>query len=191
MEINKPVSTIIILNIDLILIFLYSMPKYQESRALQAKLDEKMAEYNGKTVYYEEILKTLKEIESNQEAIGKIESALPSTFSFASVVYFLQKKAGENGLVSKSITFSQGVASFSNKAAAAPLKKEVKNITFTMSVMGSYEGLKKFLAALENSSRLFEVNTISFAAGQAQGQSLAKNAVKTYDFRLEIATHTY
>ncbi len=197
MEINKPIATIIILIITLILIFLFVWPKYQESSDFQKKLIEKQAEYNGKLVYFKKISEIISEIENKKDSLQKINNALPDNTSFAPLVYFLQKKGSETGLILKSIVFSQVSPTIYNQQVAATLPdsgsaKEIKNIAFTVDVLGNYQGLKNFLAELENSARIFEVGTISFASqGAAAGFAQKKNQVEIYDFKLSLKTHTY
>ena len=192
MEINKPISIIIILVISLILIFLFVLPKYQEFRNLQVKLNEKVAEYNSKSAYFDKLAQVLEDMENRKDAMQKINSALPYNFAFSPLVYFLQNKGAENGLIPKSIVFSQGTSSSLADALTANSDRSIKNITFSLNLTGSYESLKNFLVSLEKSSRLFEINTVSFASLQPlQTGSKSKNQSQSYDFKLEVLTHTY
>jgi len=187
MEINKPVSGVIIIIITLIIVFLFALPQYEESKELQAKVAEKNAEYNGKSIYYQKISDLMLELENKQVALKKVESALPIDFSIASVAYFLQKKASESGLIIKSFNFSDTVSPNS-----AEQNKAIKDISFNIDLAGNYQGLKNFLYSLEKSSRIFEINTISFAslAPPQTGQPV-KNPLPVYNFKLEIKTHSY
>ncbi len=118
MEVNKPIATVIMLVITLIIVFLFAWPKYQESSDLQKKAIEKQAEYNGKAMYFQKISQTLSQIESKKDSLGKINSALPDSVLLAPLVYFLQKTGSETGLILKSIAFSQvSVSSYSQQVA--------------------------------------------------------------------------
>src|SRR5437660_174941 len=128
MEINRPITTILILVISLILIFLFATPKYQKSSSLQDMLAQKEAEYNANTAYYAKISELIKSIESRKDTLEKINSALPSDVSLAPLVYFFQKKATEAGLTTKSVMFSQ--------ISAATAKEDIRDITFTVTVSG-------------------------------------------------------
>ena len=196
MEINKPIATVIILVITLIVIFLFAWPKYQEYNDLQKQFIDKQAEYNGKSVYFQKISQILSDIQVNKSSLEKINDALPDNIEFAPLVYFLQKKGSESGLLVKSVVFSQVSSSaYAQTQAALPESasaKQVKNIPFTINVLGNYQGLKNFLYALESSSRIFEVDTISFASqGAIAGLAQKKNQVQIYDFKLSLKTHTY
>ena len=192
MEINKPVATIILLIIALILIFLFIIPKYQESGDLQANLAQKQAEYDGQSDYYMKIFELLKSIRDRKDALGKINSALPSDISFASLIYFLQEKGVENGLAVKSIIFSQNSPETYRQVLPAESDKRVKNIMFNINLSGSYQSLKNFLSSLEKSVRLFQIDAISFISTQSlQGTKKSQNQLQIHDFNLEVKTYTY
>jgi len=202
MEINKPIVSIIILTVNLILIFLFVIPKYKESIELQKSVAQKQAEYNVKGDYYIKLLSTVKSIDERQDLLQKIDSALPSNFSLAPIVYFIQKKSIESQLTIKSITFSGGhdtlPINFNEQVGNSSGKNGgtgIKSIILTVNLSGSYQGLKLFLYSLERSARLFQVENISFvpvgiSSPQGSGTSVLDQA-RTYDFKLEIKTFTY
>lgn len=195
MAINKSVATIIILIINLILIFLFVIPKYQESNDLQISLIKKQAEYDSQSEYYIKLLNTIKTVEDRQDILEKINSGLPSDIALAPVVYFLQKKSAESQLIIKSLTFSGSDAQIPKLSGskAQTTSQTIKNIIFTADISGSYQGLKSFIYSLEKSARLFQVNNISFTPSESlfdQNYS-ALDQIKSYDFKLEIKTYTY
>lgn len=167
----------------MILVFLFVVPKYKKSNELQNTLAKKQAEYDGKSVYYAKISELIKNIESKNDALEKINSALPSNFSLSSLVYFLQKKAAEAGLVTKLIVFS--------KIPAKASDKKIGTINFTVNLFGNYQNLKDFIGALDKSSRLFNVNSINFTSANAQNLNQPTNKLQTYNFNLEIETYNY
>jgi len=184
MEVNKPVSIVIILIITSALLYLFVLPKYKELKDLHIELVKKQLQYEGRTNYYSKLSGTLHNIEQNQDALDKIESALPSDVNLASTVYFLQGKARESKLAVESITFSQA-GLFREEESSI---QEVLNVIFKVELSGSYQGLKSFLSSLERSARLFEVNSISFSPSSA---NLAQRASQLYNFTMEIQAHTY
>ena len=189
---NKPVSTIIVIIIITILIFLFVIPKYQESRDLQTKLYEKQATYNGESAYYAKLSELVKDIESRKDVLEKIDSALPPDTSFAPLLYFLQKKGDESGLVVKSVTFSQALQGPYGQVLQESSDKKIKNVMFTLNLSGNYQGLKKFLASLEKSARLFQVDDISFLSQEPlRGTTQLQSKLQVYDFKLDVKTQTY
>lgn len=192
MDINRPVATVILLIINAMLVFLFTWPEYNRASALELKLREKQAAYNGQSIYYANISKTLSDIESRSEILTKVESALPNEFVLAPLLYFFQKKGTENGLAVKNIVFSRLDAVPSRAALAQTAKeKEVEDTTLTLDVFGNYQGLKNFLSSVERSARIFEVRNISFNAADLAPGIVAQGQVKTYNFKLEIVTHSY
>ncbi len=176
---NKPVSILLIFIITLMVAFLFAAPKYQESVDLQHTLMQKQAEYDGKSAYYASVSKLIKNVQTRADALDKVNDALPSQFSFAPLIYFFQQKGAESGLATQSMAFS--------KIYQIP-GQNMKNADVTLSLQGSYPGLKKFLLALDASARLFETHRISFASPL---QNAAKNQSPMYQFELEVGVHTY
>jgi|SRR3989344_923190 len=204
MEINKPIVALISLVIALIVLFLFVAPKFRESSDLQAKLLTKQSEYSGKSMYYEKLSDIFLDIDKRKDVLQKVDDALPSNVSFSSLTYFLQKTASESGLIIKSITFLEIPASGYSQSSPTSqdqslssnsINNQVKDITFTIEISGNYQGLKNFLSSLEKSSRLFEMDTISFSTASAeqstQGQPKLENQSQTYGFNLTVKTHSY
>ena len=188
MEINKPVATVITIMIALIVLVLFVLPQYQDASLAQAMVNEKAAEYRGKSAYYATVAQLLEKIEVRREVLGKINSALPADFSVAPIVYFLDQKAVENGSTIKSVVFLQVPAVSSDQPMPLAPSKEVKNVVFTVDLTGSYDGLKNFLNALEKSARLFEVETISFTTVKPLQ---VPGGATSYDFKLQLKTNSY
>lgn len=187
MKINKPTSTITFLMTSLILMIIFLVPTYQKSNLLEEDLIQKQAEYDGQPTYYSGLIKTVSNVESKQDSLGKINSALPPNYSIAPIIYFLHSIAAENSLDIKSIIFSGPFIKNYGQAQGS----NVKDVNFTIDLSGSYQGIKKFLVSVDKSSRLFEVNTISFALLKPQDSSGSLEELKTHNFKLEIKTHTY
>lgn len=192
MEINRPVATVVLLIINAVLIFLFVWPEYNRASALELRLREKQAAYNGQSIYYANIAKTLLEIDGRSDVLSKVESALPDEFALAPLLYFFQKKGTENGLVVKTVVFSRLDPASGNRATTLlPKEREVKNIVLTLDVFGNYQGLKNFLASIERSARILEVKSISFNTADVAFGNVAQGQAKTYNFKLEIVTHSY
>jgi len=186
MEVNKPALIIIILAISLTTFFLFALPKYQDSKRLELDLAQKQSQYEGLVNYYLGLSDILNKIQQQKDVLDKINSALPTNFTLSPVVEFLQQKAEEANLTIKAVTFSQQQALGS--LASSGSNMNVKDVNLKIDLSGSYQGIKEFLASLENSARIFEVDSISFTSDQAV---LPKNSSQSYDFLMNIKTHTY
>jgi Tfp pilus assembly protein PilO len=196
MEINKPITTVILLVIAGILLFLFVVPKYYEFQDSKVTLAKKQAEFNGESAYYGKIAEIDQSLNDRKEMLDKIDSSLPVNPALAPLLYFFQKKGNETGLIVKSITFSNAAAPTPStplaQAAGANAKKEVKDVVFMVNLAGNYQGLKNFLAGVEKSARLFEVESIALNPLQsAQTLTQSNSKLQTYDVKLQIKTHTY
>jgi Tfp pilus assembly protein PilO len=188
MEINRLIVILVMFATTVAGVFLFVLPKYEELKKIDYELLQKQGEYNSESVYYAKIAQVAADIEARKDALAKVDSALPSNFYFAPLVSFFQKKGDENGVVVKAVLF----------APVPPVTedKEVRNVHFSVNVVGNYQGFKNFLAALDSSARLFQINTISFASTDVSGGSQDTKQPKiqdqkTYSFQLEMETNTY
>jgi len=137
--------------------------------------------------------------------VEKIDSAIPSSVSYGPLVYFFQKKAAESGLVVQSLSLTK--SSFINADS------NLKEINFSINLLGQYSALKNFLASVEKSARLFEIIGINFRNSQSPGtlgsSSLLSSSsssvgvkrtgqpppaikiIQTYPFQLLVKTYSY
>lgn len=169
-------------------VLFFVVPAYQKSVRLEKNIAQKEKEYASKIAYYDKITALIQEIDLRAGDLSKIDGALPTENSYAKLLYFLQVKAGEGGLVIKSINFQNSTSSYS---LPANKNQTVKNVIMTMNVSGSYQNLKKFLGLLDNSVRLFQVNSINFTPLDGKISSKDQNKITNRDISLEIQTYTY
>jgi Tfp pilus assembly protein PilO len=189
MEIHKPITIIIFLILTVILTFLFVVPKYQEYQELTMKILESHAQYSGESIYYARVSDVLLGLETRKEVLDKIQGSLPNSFSLGPVVDFIQQKGTENNVKITSVMFSQISPLSLDQVPYAKAVGEIKNSAFTASVTGSYQGLKNFLSAMDNSARLFEMDSVSFS--KIDSISTARNRVQEYVLKLEVKTHSY
>ena len=179
MQIDRPITIALILFIILLLVFFLVVPEYNTFGKLQIDLGEKKAEYQAKYDYYSSIDKIFYELQNRKDEIVKIDNALPENSDLGEIIYFLQETAKSNGLIVKDLFLSKSSLSTSQNNTKI---NSVKDITFSMSVLGDYISLQDFILSLEKSSRIFEVTNISFSS--ASGSSLQS-------FSLQIKTYSY
>lgn len=179
MQIDRPIAIALTLFIILLLVFFLVTPEYNMFRKLQTELGEKTAEFNAEYDYYAAITKTYYDLQSHQDDIKKIDDALPTLPQdpiLGKLVYFLQETAKENGIVVKDLFLSK-----SSSNNAQDKISSVKDMVFSIDMIGNYASLEKFIVSLERSSRLFEITNISFASTSGP----------PYNFSLQIKTHSY
>jgi len=176
MVFNKLLISILLLAVTIIMIIFLVFPEYKEFRSLQDQIALKQAEKNAKYAYYSEVNKVYDELIKRKEGVEKIDRAIPDQVTLAPIIYFIQRKSIENGLLVKDIFF--------NKIPQKVDKASMKDIVFSVNLVGSYSAIKNFLKSLEYSANLFGVNSISFAGQQSQNS-------QTYSFSMEIKTYSY
>ena len=184
MEINRPITIAITVFIIIIFVFFLAAPEYATFKDLREQLGEKKAEFNAKFDYYDAIAKAYNDLQSRPDDLKKIEDALPSGPDTGPLVYFFQQKALESGITLNTISLSRSAS-----APSAASANKLKDLTFSVNLIGSYSALENFIASLQKSARIFEVTGVSFNYG-APGQNLLTASSK-YSFSLEVKTYSY
>jgi len=210
MQIDRPITTALILFIILLLVFFLVVPEYKTFGKLQAELGEKKAEFNAQFGYYNAIADTYQQLQGRKDDIKKIDDALPQDPALGRVIYFLQQTAKGNGMMVKDLFLSKS----SSNSAKSNEGNSVKDIIFSINALGDYASLEKFIISLEKSSRIFEITNISFSSSTSSSASsptsvsasipaspsipAAPASLQTqfqtqqiYSFNLQIKTRTY
>jgi Tfp pilus assembly protein PilO len=188
MQIDRPIAIALILLVVILLVYFLVYPEYQKFNSLRLKLGQKIAEFNAQYEYYAAITATHDDIVRHANEIKKIDTALPTDPPLGKLIYFIQKKVMENGLILNSM--------FLSKTGGTRLSENlsVNDMVVSISIKGDYPALESFMRSLEDSDRLFEITTITFGAGSApsvsQGQTQFQ-AQQTFSFGMEVRTHSY
>ena len=175
MKIDRPITIAVMIFIIILLVFFLVMPEYNTFTSLQSQLEEKQAEYNAEYAYYNAIAATYADLHSSarQADIEKIDDALPTDPDLGKIMYFLQDAALGNGMIIKDLFLSK---TSQNTSQNTPGTK-IKDITFSMDVLGNYSSLEQFMIALEQSSRIFEISSISFGSLTPSASSSASTSL--------------
>lgn len=180
---SKPIILFIVfLGVVLIGIFLI-WPEYQKLTNLQVQVKEKKEELKAKEQYIAMLRNAVEEFKKYDAEIAKINSALPSDPDLPSLFEFLQKTSSQNGLILK------GLGGF--LTASDGQNPNMKETRLDFSVSGPYPSFKNFLASLEKSSRLIDVESINLLS--EGGETLAYKSPEgaTFSFGLNIKVHSY
>ncbi|MDD5145527.1 MAG: type 4a pilus biogenesis protein PilO [Candidatus Pacebacteria bacterium] len=130
-------------------------PKYVEFTFVSRQLKEKAAALKEKKAYFEKLAGFSYDLKKYPEQLKKIDSALPEGESLPSVLDFLQKNAAETGLY-----FTEIGKVLTTLPKENPSLKESR---FDISLSGPYSAFKNFLANVEKSSRLIEIEEIKYS----------------------------
>lgn len=176
MTFDRPILIGVMFLAILLLVFILVLPEYNTFKQLQVQLGEKRAEYVAQHDHYAAIDKVYDDLQARKDDIAKIDEALSSDPALGKTVYFLQEVAQKNGLIVKNLFLSKGSSNESNTGV-----KTSKEISFSIDLLGNYPSLGSFISSLEDSSRIFEITSISF--GSKEGPP--------YNFSLQIKTYSY
>jgi Tfp pilus assembly protein PilO len=157
------------------------LPKYTDFKNLKEEVAKKELSFQQKQKYYLNLQNISAELESYQDALEKIDSALPQEFSEASLLNFFQAEAAENGLVVKTLGAVATPSQREKKEKTPKTPSKIKEHYFTLTVKGSINSFKAFLKGLEKSSRLIEIENISLQVSERELPELVL-LVKVYSY---------
>lgn len=177
MQVDRPIVIALILFVILLLVFFLVVPEYNTFVNLRTELGEKISEYNAEFDYYTAITKMYYDLQARKDDLKKVDDALSPDPVSGRIIYFLQKIATDNGLILKNLFLSKS----SSGTSETNLTNSIKDIIFSVDLVGDYSALKNFILSLEKSSRIFEITNISFGS--------ASNP--PYNFSLQIKTYSY
>jgi Tfp pilus assembly protein PilO len=163
------------------------LPKFQELKDLNKRIEEKRNEIKYREEYFAKLTEVKNELEKYKEELSKIDSALPNDSFLPTLFSYLQKTIPQSGLVLKDL------GSFT----VSPSEKypDIKEITLNLGVSGPYSSFKNFLSTLEKSTRMIEIESISFSNSQEQQAAVATTTITTtkdiFNFNLAIKAYSY
>ena len=166
--------TTIFFSLSFFLLIFLVFPKYQTLNVLKKEILGKEDEFSSQKKYFETLQDTSEELKKYEASLSKIDAALPKTPSLPELLNFIQKASSQSGLSLKGIS----------PASTVPLEKgEIKETRINFLLVGNYPDFKNFLYILEKSSRLIDVENISF--------SLPKEKEGPFNFALTIKIYSY
>ena len=169
----------ILIGISIFLAVIFVWPKYQNFNNLKIEIFNKEQEIKYEEEYQKEVVRISQKLDERQAEIEKIDSALPADLSLPALLKFLQKITSENGLIL-------------TQAALIPAKpiegiSNTREIQGNLAVSGSYSSLKNFLTALENSSRIIDVDSINLSANPKK----TSESSDIFSFQIKIRAYSY
>ncbi len=178
---NKIYATLILFFISVSVFVYFVFPQIQNYNKLKGDIAAKKSKIEQKQLYVANLHKLTYKVNTRHEALEKVNTAMPFTVDYASIINFLGKKADENGLVLKSYNKEQAagkekrsevLSKEKNREETPEEKKEkeifkkVKKNYFSISLTGDINSFENFILSLEKSSRLFEIKNISIKKGE-------------------------
>jgi Tfp pilus assembly protein PilO len=181
MRISRPLVILLGLFLALLLAIGFTVPKYQNLKIAQSKVKEKGTELQAERKYFSEIAEAKEKLKKFEEELSKINSAIPAEPSLPSLGNFLQIAASQNGLVLKKIMPSL-TSSLKEEFIKKGFSSQIKETGVNLTVSGDYPSFKNFLSNLEKTSRMIEIESISFSGSEKEAP---------IDFNLRIKVYSY
>ena len=151
-------------------------PQYQKLQALKSDVELKKQDLQSQQAYFSQFNDISVRLQEYPDALSKISDALPKDPALASLVSFLQTNSSQTGLILKKIVLG-GTAALENK-------KSLKETQLVIQVSGSYQSFKDFIALIENSSRIIDVQNISI-------EIPSKTSKESPTYTLDLKTTSY
>ncbi len=170
----KPIIAAVCLSLALFLLLFMVWPKYQELQNVNQQIEQTKNQLQ-KSKEYMARLETLDDrLQEYDTAKKKVESALPSKPKLPCLLNFLQETSNDHGLLLNRIS------SISQSSSQGDIKK----VNINLMMIGSYSSFKNFVRAVENSSRIVEVEEVKFRTPDKEESSPPR-------FELRLSTHFY
>ena len=165
------ITSLTLILISIVIILFLIKPAYQKFNFNKTQLKESEAELQYRRDYIKQIAAIKKRLDEDKDAVAKIDFALPTDVSIASLFNFLQTAAQKNGLLLADVTMPTKVSLVLHKKATAQngksiIQKRKTNLdyySFTTQVRGPYEHSKRFISDVEKSARMVEIDDVDFS----------------------------
>ena len=173
---HRIVPAIFLLFGAVIIGLVYLKPQWEDFSALKNKVD-RLGELDRKLDLLGEARDKLQEAIAAipENAKMRLTQALPEGADARGLLILMEERAQRDGILLQGITLETRKES-GPQAPQQPrpagvihpaLSAAIKELPFQLSLRGTYETMKRFLATLENSLRLLDITNVAF---QAPGQ---------------------
>lgn len=168
-----------------LMFFLYTDPKYQEVKTLRAQ----EAEYDQALTKSRELQEVRNKLISKRNTFSpddlrKLERVLPDNVDNIRLIIDIDTIAGRYGLRIRDVAVSGPMSGREERGntAVGDAGDKVGSVELSFSVPARHDDFVRFLADLERSVRIVDVNSIGFTVGEGELTQYSV-AVKTYWLR--------
>ena len=163
---NYLIYVITAFGLSVLLVFVLVLPVYNGLSDLNAQIFEKETSLQSQQEYFDELIDISEEIEGQGEALEKISSAIPEGGDLANLMNYFQRSASKAGVSMENV---------SPALIASTQQKKIHANRVNLIISGEYYAFKSFLAIVEKSSRLIEIEDISFQSPTEEGDPFSFN----------------
>ena len=154
MEKKRLISYLSLILFSILFLVFLVWPRYYKFLELKRAISELEKTSKSYKEYFSKIEETFSKVKEREEEVSKIKSALPLDPQIPETFNFLKNAASESGLQLRGISFS---------VQEPKENKKIGELMVQLSLSGLYPSLKRFLEKVEKSSRLIELENLSFS----------------------------
>lgn len=149
------------------LLFWGARPMWDEIikiRTEQADVESALSSLRDLQKLRDELLATYDSIPKDK--LDRLNELLPSKKDISAMLVNFEKMTQERGMLMKKIEFSRDEGGVQPRTSIARRTSAAPEVSYAISVVGSYESLRSLLSALEKNLRIVDVDALNFAAGE-------------------------
>jgi Tfp pilus assembly protein PilO len=160
---NRILIITILLFISFLFFIYFLFPQFVVFENLNKKVLEKENFVQKEKIYFSGLEKISEDLKEYKESLEKINAALPSELSIASLFKFFQDKANENGVFLKALNVEEasGFVAENVVLEQGAVSEKTEENFFSLIVIGDFFAFENFLKEIERSSRMIEVEKIT------------------------------
>jgi len=155
---SKLIIIIILIGLSVVFSYFLALPQYNNLAELRSHVLDTQEELRNREEYISRLRGLSDGLRDHQPAVDKINYAFPEKADVPEVLVFLEQTASTNGLIIEEIN----VSAKSKSASASTVSSKIREKELTVSLLGKVESLTSFLAEVERSARLLEIDSLSF-----------------------------
>ncbi|MFH1129212.1 MAG: type 4a pilus biogenesis protein PilO [Patescibacteria group bacterium] len=143
-----------------------------------------------KTDFIGTVEKLMKKYDGNKEILDKLDSILPNNKDVPGLLVQIEALANDGGVILNDVVISiseEKAVSKAQEVRTGEVSQEktltdYKVVSIGLKLTANYESFKNFLNAVENNSRLVDVDSIAFSSQAEEGDNI-------FDFDVVLRTY--
>lgn len=173
--------SILVFIVGISLIFFFVLPIWDEISILKLKKEEIGKEVDSLRSIIIHIDDLSAKYNQASADLDKLALAIPSDQQLPELLIQFEEMVKRNGLVTTGIKLENTEEAPKDQIGA---RRNIKSLSVSVSVDGSYSGFKGFLEDIEKNVRMMDVSAISFTKPTDEKSEVAKFSVKLNSYYL-------
>ncbi|MEK7173225.1 MAG: type 4a pilus biogenesis protein PilO [Patescibacteria group bacterium] len=172
------------------------LPPLSKAQSLAGELAKQNIALQETKDYFANLQAVADQLDQNPDILANVAAALPEEFFLPSLMGFFQTTAAESGLLLRDFSYSEASGApmpENGVIATTSMNSSIKITSFNLTLNGAIASLENFLKNLETSSRLLDVEQMSFQAPSTDKVSAGSGSSQesNSDFVILVKTYSY